>query len=202
MRTSKQSLRIFALTAALASIAGPLSASAAEEPASPQTQQVTSVRVDGIVYSPEQFEQRFTTQSLHWVDDPEAEAQGLLIAFTTEEKRDAALGLDKPEGQRLSARPSAASAPLFPMVNKHDSYHGPSVQVRENKASLGSFNDEASSVETFDFGLTLYEHTNYRGCSLFLRPNTNISDLDDRRRCSINPFKTWNDNVSSIKLIQ
>jgi hypothetical protein len=202
MRNSKRSLRTFGLIAALTGIAGPLYASAAEEPASPQTRQVASVRVDGVVYPQEQFEQRFGTQALHWVSDPEAEAQGVLVAYTTEEKRDAALGLDKPEGQRFSAPPSAAAARAFPIVYKDARRRGQLIVVKGNKVSLGSFNDKASSLQTFHYGLILYEHAGYRGCSIYFRPLTQVADLRLNRRCSINPLSNWNDRASSIKLIR
>src|SRR5262245_57020805 len=66
---------------------------------------ITSVSVDGVQYSVEDFTQLFLNQPLHWVVEPEAEAQGTLVAFTSEEKRDATYSVQPRAGEEAASAP-------------------------------------------------------------------------------------------------
>ncbi|MBD8500311.1 peptidase inhibitor family I36 protein [Paenibacillus arenosi] len=73
-------------------------------------------------------------------------------------------------------------------------YSGARLDVESGRslATLGIWNDEISSVKTANLRATrLYEHSNFGGVSIFLPPNTNISNL-----ASLN----FNDKISSIRV--
>ncbi|WP_169449361.1 peptidase inhibitor family I36 protein [Paenibacillus assamensis] len=73
-------------------------------------------------------------------------------------------------------------------------YSGARLDVESGRglATLGIWNDEISSVRTANLRATrLYEHINYGGVSIFLPPNTNISNLT-----SLN----FNDKASSLRV--
>ena len=69
---------------------------------------------------------------------------------------------------------------------------------------LVAFNDKASSVQTFNFGIILYENVDYnkwvRGCSLYVQPKKQIPILAFHHRCSL--LHGWNDSASSVKLLK
>jgi hypothetical protein len=170
---------------------------------SEQEPEIVSVSVDGYLYSLEEFEQQFGNQPLHWVADPDAEAEGVLIAFTTEENRDSALGIRELGEDEDAAAESLGilnAAVNYPVLYQDINYRGQIVVVRQNIANLGSFNDKASSVQAFHFGIILYEDVNYRGCSLHVQQLKQILALAGHRRCNL--LRDWNDAASSVKLVR
>jgi hypothetical protein len=61
------------------------------------------VRVDGVLYSRAEYEEHFGHLDLHWVVNDAARARGILIAFTTEENRNAALRSQRDAGSQPEA---------------------------------------------------------------------------------------------------
>ena len=166
-------------------------------PAEGQEQQkpnITSVSVDGTQYSTMEYIQYFGDQPLHWVADAEAEAQGMLVAYTTEENVDATLGVQSLGEDEAIARTASAASPLL-----YDGifFTGRSWRVQRNIANLGKFNDLTSSVNTSGATIRLYEIENYQGCSLTItgKDRTLLNNF-------CRPFQTWNDRASSVKILR
>jgi hypothetical protein len=174
-------------------------------PAEGQEQQkpdITSVSVDGTQYSTMEYIQYFGDQPLHWVADAEAEAQGMLVAYTTEENVDAALGVQPlGEDEAIDAKAASSPAASSPLLYDGIFFTGRSWRVQRNIGHLGEFNDLISSVNTRGATIRLYEHKNYNrhqaGCSLTItgKDRTLLNDF-------CRPFQTWNDRASSVKILR
>ena len=157
---------------------------------------ITSVSVDGVQYSVEDFTQLFLNQPLHWVGEPEAEAQGALVAFTSEEKRDAAYGVQPRAGEE------AASAPedILPRIYDGLGFRGRSWIVRRSIANLGTFNGLTSSAfAPGRRGLILYDNFNFRHCSFAVPGQSGVVNLGRYPLfCSVGG--TWDNQTSSVRL--
>jgi hypothetical protein len=167
---------------------------------SPQAQpasDVTSVSVDGVQYSVGDFTQLFSNQPLHWVVEPEAEAQGVLIAFTSEELRDAAYGVQTRADKEAIPPPEDT----FPLIYDLPGFRGRAWVVRRNIANLGSFNGLTSSVFAGGRrGLILYDNFNFRHCSFAVPGRSGVVNLGRYPLffCSIGG--TWDNQTSSVEL--
>jgi hypothetical protein len=188
---------VFALLTVLAGVLGAMPAQTAQA-ATQSTPTITTVRVDGVLYSRAQFTQRFGQQDLHWVLDTESEARGILIVYTTEARRNAALGLTETNFQQ----PTTGVLTTYATLWRDRWKGGQAVAITGHAYDLRdqSFNDAASSVETLSKEIILYEHSNHGGCSLYIQSNKYISYLNYHTFCN-SLFGTWNDKTSSVKVV-
>lgn len=157
---------------------------------------ITSVSVDTVQYSAGDFTQLFNHQPLHWIVEPEAEAQGVLIAFTSEEKRDAAYGVQSLADEEAVPPPEDT----FPFIYDLPSFRGRAWVVRRNMANLGSFNGLTSSVFAGGRrGLILYDNFNFRHCSFAVSGCSGVVNLGRYPLfCSVGG--TWDNQTSSVRL--
>jgi hypothetical protein len=155
---------------------------------------VVGVNVDGVLYSREEYAAHFADLDLHWVVDDEARAQGVLIAFTTEANRDAALAANSTGGGKALAVDSSYQVCL----NKDGGT--PCRTYSTSVDNVGSdFNDKITSVYTRDRAIILYEHAGRTGCSLFVQAHKAIGNLSNHDFCGLFTG-SWNDKTSSIGL--
>jgi len=188
-------LRTFALLVALLAVV--FTASAPSTVAA--TPAVVAVRVDGALYSRAQYAQRFGSQDLHWVVDEAARAQGILTAFTTEARRNTALGIREAYIQP-SGGPSISVhyATLWASASRG----GSQVIITGNAYNLNDqgFDNVATSVETFSRGVVLYEYTYHQGCSLYVQSYKYISHLANHDFCGAFTGD-WNNKTSSVAAV-
>jgi hypothetical protein len=157
---------------------------------------ITAVSVDGMEYSFLEYLLQFGDQPLHWVLDPDAEAQGMLIAFTTEEELDAEYGIE-PLAEEEAARDDPENP--FPSIFDGASFQGRSWIVRQSIANLGAFNEKTSSaIAPGSRGLKLYEFFNFQGCSFNVPGFSGVVNLGRYPRCK--PGTNWDNKTSSVKL--
>lgn len=161
-----------------------------------QAPAITSVSVDGVQYSAKDFTQLFCTQLLHWVVEPEAEAQGVLIAFTSEENRDAAYGIQPRAAEEAIPPPEDT----YPLIYDLPGFRGRAWVVRRSIANLGSFNGLTSSVFAGGRrGLILYDNFNFRHCSFAVPGRSGVVNLGRYPLfCSVGG--TWDNQTSSVRL--
>lgn len=157
----------------------------------PQDDKIVSL--DGEPYSLGQVRSRFGQQDLHWVVTQDVLDTGVPTAFTSEAKRDAALGI------RVNALVSAdvSITVTYAVLYEHDNRGGQSLSVSGSLNSLGSFNNKASSIDTFTNDVVLYRNTGRTGCSLFVQRQKFIEELNDHDFCGLFTGD-WNDRAQSI----
>jgi hypothetical protein len=181
-----------AIVAGLAGIGGaarvrPVLAAEQKDPA------VVAVQVDGVLYSRDEYAQLFGEMDLHWVVDEEARGRGILIAFTSEENRDAAIESQRAAGLRPRLEPLD---PSYQVCLEKEGTGGCRTYAW-NVEFLGTYNDRITSVYTRDKAITLYEHAVRRGCSLYVEPHQAIDNLSTFDFCGAFTG-SWNDKTSSI----
>ena len=156
------------------------------------------VRIDGIQYSRAQAAERFGNQDLHWIITQEVLDEGIPTAFTSEDKRNAAVGIRADQLQRGDDSPKLLER--FATLYRNDDRGGGSKDITGSLNGLGDFNDKASSVDTFGRDIVLYEHANHLGCSLFVQRQKYIAELDDHDFCGLFTGN-WNDKASSVSVV-
>jgi hypothetical protein len=163
-----------------------------------QNPEVVAVRVDGVLYSRAEYEEHFGHLDLHWVVNDAARARGILIAFTTLENRDAALGRQR----------DASSQPEDAIQQVDVSYQvclGPNgtggCQVfTDSVDTLGAYDNAITSVYTRDRAITLYDLSHpRRGCTLYVQTHKAIGHLAGHDFCGLSTGD-WNNKTSAIGL--
>jgi len=186
--------RIFALFGALIGSIGLLPSTAGAASPRPHTP-AAQVQVDGVTYTHAQFTARFGTQQLHWVVTPTILAAGTPTAFTTEAKLNRAMG--SPATERAVGI-AATSAVLYQYAN----LGGRALTITGNAYNLTEqdFNDRTSSVTAYRT-VTLYQHSQMRGCSFRIIPPSGgyliVWDLADWSYCD---GGSWDNRTSSVRV--
>lgn len=154
-----------------------------------------SISVDQEVYTRAEFSTAFGDRELHWVLTEEVLDEGIPTAFTSEELRDAFVGREA----ALPAEPAPGLAATYATLYRNTNRGGQVVNITGHAYNLGdqSFNDAASSVDTFSRDIVLYEHANHLGCSLFVQRQKYISSLGGHDFCGVFTG-SWNDKTSSV----
>jgi hypothetical protein len=189
---------LFALIAVCVAILAMASTPATYAAHTGQDTDVVAVRVDGVLYSYEQFIQQFGTQDLHWVVD---EHEGILTAYTSEEKRDRAVGIRATD--ILSPDESTITlATTYAILYENIGYTGQEVHISGDAYNLAeqNFDNKASSVHVWAKPIILYQLPNMAGCDLYIQKYKDISDLRDHTLCGRWP-SNWNDRASSVKVV-
>jgi len=191
-------LTFIAVHAAIAQEQTPPPDAAAPAAQEQEVPAITTVSVDGMEYSMMEYTLQFGDQPLHWVLDLDAEAQGMLIAFTTEDKRDAAYDI-----QPLADEDAARDDPEDPFPSLYDgaNFQGRSWVVRQEIHHLGPFNDKTSSAHApGSRGVVLYENPGPQGgwgCT-FTVPG--FSGVVNFGRYSLCNRGNWDNKASAAKL--
>jgi len=165
------------------------------EAASEQDLSFQSVRVDGILYPVQQISEHFGEQDLHWLVTQETLDQGIPTAFTSEEERNAAFGLDEAKG--AASEEQTADAAVSAYLYQHIKGKGRRLTITGNAYNLTeqNFNDKTSSVRTYR-NVILYQHAKMRGCSLGIEYGIYVRDLRGIPFCG---GGNWNDRTSSVR---
>jgi hypothetical protein len=148
------------------------------------------VSVDGALYSRSELHERFGQQDLHWVITQEVLDSGIPAAFTSEDKRNSALGV-----QAVVAL-DATITTVYASLYEHNDRGGTTLDVTAS-GDLGNFNDKTSSIDTYTNDVVLYEHTGRKGCSLFVQRQKYIAALTGHDFCGLFTGN-WNDKTSSV----
>ena len=148
------------------------------------------VSVDGTLYPRSELHDRFGQQDLHWVITQDVLDSGVPTAFTSEDKRNGALGV------HAVIALDATITTLYAQLYEHNDRGGQTFDVTTG-GDLGNFNDKASSVDTYTNDVVLYEHTGRKGCSLFVQRQKYISALTAHDFCGLFTGN-WNDKTSSV----
>jgi hypothetical protein len=203
---TKQLSIILALVTVLVGIEGAVRVRTALAAHQHNPPEVVAVQVDGVLYSRAEYVENFGHLDLHWVADNEARAQGILIAYTTEENRDAALRSQQEEEFRSQQEEELQPAQVeeqqdvtYLVCRNSDGGGGclRSDKTIENLAEH-NFNNVISYVNTRERAIILYDGFNRGGCSLFVQRQKTI-DLDEHDFCGV-LTGDWNDKTSSISI--
>jgi hypothetical protein len=162
-----------------------------------QNPEVVAVRVDGVLYPRAEYEEYFGHLDLHWVVNEAARARGILIAFTTEENRNAALRSQR----NTSSQPEAVAQDVSYQVCLSPNGTGGCKTFKKSVDNLvpHGYNDEITSVYTRDRAIILYEHVGRAGCTLYVQAHKEIDHLAGHDFCGA--FEgDWNNKTSSIGL--
>lgn len=172
-----------------------------EQEASPSFE---SVQIDGVLYSRAQFAQRFGHRDMHWAVTQESLDQGIPMAFSTEEKRNAVLGLheanDSMRGEPADMAGTTTFATTFANLYEHTYGAGRILPISGNAYNLveQSFNDKTSSVRTYGRAIIMYQHSYMAGCSFGIDWGLYVKNLTQWGFCG---GGNWNDKVSSVRVL-
>jgi len=145
--------------------------------------------IDGIRYTPEEFQQ-FAPPIIHYVVDENSEREGVIYGFKTSEELKQYL-MDQGSMPAVQSANTPLSCQSF--FYEHWYYGGASFSIPAGTSlnSLGSWwNDRISSVRTTCGSWTvLYEHWYFGGQRVWLGANTNWGSMGP-----------WNDLASSLEV--
>jgi hypothetical protein len=154
-----------------------------------------AIRVDGVEYSRAEAAETFSNADLHWIvtDD------GIPTAFTTEDKRNLAVGIRADQVDRVGGG-DAKILEEYAALWVNADYSGERKPVTASISNLGNFNDRVTSVKTYRRDIVLYQHAGHEGCSLFIQRQKSIEHLTDHDFCGVFTG-TWNNQASSVSVV-